>query len=470
MTDKDRPASRPPGALARIQEEAGDRIWMDVIRKMDEVYQELLGHETELEQKNAALEESQQFIVSVLASISDVLIVCDRAGSIEDVNASLVALTGREERALKGSSVFDLFADDASRRRAQQHFTGEAAEPLHDCEMNLRGADGTAIPVSLNCTPRYNAAGRLLGSVITGRPVGELRRAYTSLREAHDDLKRTQQQLLHSEKIASLGRLVAGVAHELNNPISFVLGNVVALKRYTERLQRYCAAVHGEVDPAERERLRTELRIDRILEDLPNLIEGTVEGAERTRDIVDALKRFSSVDPDERSPCNLVPVIERAVHWVSKSAPESFRVTIDLPEELITLGSAGQMQQVFMNLVQNAVDAMTTIPREDAVLEIVGWSSVDAITIEFRDHGPGIVAADLHRIFDPFFTTKPVGKGTGLGLAISYGIVERHGGRLSAANRPDGGAVFTVCMPRPAGTGVVQGAVQSTVTADDGKR
>ena len=149
------------------------------------------------------------------------------------------------------------------------------------------------MPVSLNCTQRYSSVGKSLGVVITGRPVGELRRAYSALRQAHDDLKRTQQQLLHSEKMASLGRLVAGVAHELNNPISFILGNTHALRRYAQRLEEYLAAVHGGVGAEALADLRERLRIDRILKDLEPLIDGTIEGAERTRDIVAELVEAS---------------------------------------------------------------------------------------------------------------------------------------------------------------------------------
>ena len=250
---------------------AGEHVWMDVIQKMDEVYHDLLDYEVALEEKNSALEESQQFIVSVLTSMSDVLIVCNRAGVIEDVNPSLVELTGKGEEALKGASLSSLFADEASRRKVQQHLAGHAGEPLQDCELQLLAADGQAVPVSLNCTPRYNGVGKMLGMVVTGRPVGELRRAYSALRHAHEELKRTQQQLLHSEKMASLGRLVAGVAHELNNPISFVLGNTVVLKRYMERIGAYLEAIHGA--SAEPPALRQQLRIDHILKDLPSLIE-----------------------------------------------------------------------------------------------------------------------------------------------------------------------------------------------------
>jgi two-component system sensor histidine kinase HupT/HoxJ len=424
---------------------AEDSVWLDVIHKMDEVYNDLLKYEVALEEKNAALEDSQQFISSVLTSMSDVLLVCSRAGIIESVNQSMLTLTGKSEEELRGRPVFDLFADEASRQSAQRHFAGHPGEKLVDSELQMTSAGGVPVPVSLNCTPRYSAVGKLLGVVVTGRPVGELQRAYQALRRAHEELKHTQQQLLHSEKMASLGRLVAGVAHELNNPISFVLGNVVALRKYAKRIDEYLAAVHGDMPPAEREKLRKELRIDRLLADLPSLIDGTVEGAERTRDIVDGLKRFSAVDRDEREHFDLVPVIERAVTWVAKAASGRFHVDLQLPEPLLVTGSPGQMQQVVMNLVQNAFDAAAGMP--EARLTVTAGRDEQCAVIDFRDDGPGISAENLGRIFDPFFTTKPVGKGTGLGLAISYGIVERHGGKLSAFNHAEGGAVFTLVMP-----------------------
>lgn len=431
--------------VAAARAGASEDVWLDVIQKMDEVYSDLLQYEVALEDKNSALEESQQFIVSVLTSMSDVLVVCNRAGVIQDVNQSLLELTGRDEAALKGSNIFDLFADEASRRHAQHFFAGHAGETLHDCEMQLRAADGSAIPASLNCTPRYSAAGKMLGVVITGRPVGELRRAYHALRQAHEDLKRTQQQLLHAEKMASLGRLVAGVAHELNNPISFVFGNMVALKRYAARLNGYLEAIHRGEPAARVTELRRELGIDRLLADLPSLIEGTVEGAERTRDIVDGLKRFSATDRNLLEPVDLIPVVERAVHWVSKAATGGFAVTMDLPASVMVNGSAGQLQQVVMNLVQNAWDA--TAEQTPGRLAISATVDAQSVRLRLADNGPGIAPENLARVFDPFFTTKPVGKGTGLGLAISYGIVERHGGTMTVENARDGGAIFTITLP-----------------------
>jgi two-component system sensor histidine kinase HupT/HoxJ len=245
--------------------------------------------------------------------------------------------------------------------------------------------------------------------------------------------------------MASLGRLVAGVAHELNNPISFVLGNVHALRRYAERLQVYLDAVHEGEPPEELSRRREELRIDRVLEDLTPLIAGTIEGAERTSDIVDGLRRFSAVDREPDRYFDLVDVVQRAVRWVAKGGPAKFRVELALPPELPVIGSPAQMQQVMMNLVQNALDA--TAAGGNPGVEIAGVVRDDTVELTVRDRGPGIAPEHLPRLFEPFFTTKPVGKGTGLGLAISYGLVERHGGTLSAANHPEGGAVFTLRLP-----------------------
>lgn len=425
--------------------EAGESVWIEVIRKMDEVYADLLQYEVALEQKNAALEESQQFIFSVITSMSDILIVCDRNGVIQEANQALAALTGKKEPELRGTSFLDLFADETSRAQASQFTARLHDETIHDCELAFDGPDGTHIPVSLNCTPRFNQVGKLVGMVLAGRPIGELRRAYSALRQAHEELKRTQQQLIHSEKMASLGLLVAGVAHELNNPISFVLGNVYALQRYSRRLADYLDAIHRGADPGRLEELRKRLRIDRILEDLKPLIEGTIEGAERTRDIVDALKRFSAVDKNESEVFNLREIIERSAHWVIKASGSKMHVSWDVPARIPMQGSPGQMQQVVVNLVQNAIDS--TAKRDDPLLEIMANAREGEIEIAFRDNGPGIEDKHLTQVFDPFFTTKPVGKGTGLGLSISYGIVERHGGHLSVANHPDGGAVFTLRLP-----------------------
>jgi two-component system sensor histidine kinase HupT/HoxJ len=301
--------------------------------------------------------------------------------------------------------------------------------------------------VDANCTPRFAASQRRVGTVLVARPTAEIRRAYQELRTAHEALKRTQQQLLHSEKMASLGRLVAGVAHELNNPISFVLGNVHALSRYSERLRDYLQAVHEGATPGDLQTLGRKLRVPHILNDLPSLLEGTLEGAQRTADIVKGLKRFSAVDAETRQDVDLNKVVDRSVLWVSKGAPRNLKLHWQPGAPRVVKGNAGQLQQVVMNLLQNSIDATSELHDREPEISISIDENDSHLTLRVADNGPGIPECDLSRIFDPFFTTKPVGTGTGLGLSISYGIVEQHGGELRARRISEGGACFEMTLP-----------------------
>jgi two-component system sensor histidine kinase HupT/HoxJ len=239
------------------------------------------------------------------------------------------------------------------------------------------------------------------------------------------------------------------VAHELNNPISFVLGNVHVLQRYGARLSRYLEAVHALDLPPEIQALRQELRIDPLLRDLPSLMEGSLEGAQRTTDIVNGLKRFSTAAHEELSGVELNAVVERAILWVQKGTAPGFDIRWTRGTDCEVMGSAGQLLQVMMNLIQNAYDASSIDPENTPRLDITLTREGDRVVLRFADNGPGISDAHLSRLFDPFFTTKSVGKGTGLGLSISYGIVEQHGGQLSAANLAQGGALFTLSLPLP---------------------
>jgi two-component system, NtrC family, sensor histidine kinase HupT/HoxJ len=430
-----------PGDLEGVNE----ATWLDVIQKMDEVYSRLVSDEVELENKNAQLEASQRFIFSLLAAMSDVLVAVNEEGLIEETNPALCELVDSSDERLRGTPVLDLLADAESVQRWQlaMHHSGSREGAV--VELNLRGAAGP-VPVDMNCTLRRDSAGRAVGRVLVGRPLGELKRAYRQLRDAHDALKQAQQQLLHSEKMASLGRLVAGVAHELNNPISFVLGNVHVLQRYGERLTRYLAAVHEHPAP-QLDALRQELRIARIVADLPSLMEGTIEGAQRTADIVSGLKRFSSGVREEDARIDIAAVVERAIHWVRKGTAPRFDIEFTPGEPCEVEGSPGELLQVLMNLVQNAWDAASSVEGIVPRLRIEQQRVGNGVELRFTDNGPGIRPEHLPRLFEPFFTTKPVGKGTGLGLSISYGIVERHGGTLSAGNAPSGGAVFTLSLP-----------------------
>jgi len=430
-----------------------ESTWLDVIQKMDEVYTKLVADEVALEEKNAELEQSQQFIFGLLSAMSDVLVACNQDGLIEETNRALCELVGRKEAELRGQPLVSLLADDSSLQRWRHALAqvGAHHEGI-EMEINLLSAGGNAIAVDLNCTPRHNARGMHVGYVMVGRPLGELKRAYHQLREAHEALKRTQQQLLHSEKMASLGRLVAGVAHELNNPISFVLGNVFSLQRYTTRMAEYLATVHRTALPDTVQALRSELRIDRLIEDLPSLMSGTLEGAQRTADIVHGLKRFSAKDKESFAAVELNAVVERAIHWVKKGMAPHFNIRWQPGPECFVTGHAGQLLQVMMNLMENAYDAAMAVNAANPQLDIALERNAGQVLVSFCDNGPGVAPENLSRIFDPFFTTKSVGKGTGLGLSISYSIMEQHGGQLRVENPAEGGARFLMILTGPDNT------------------
>ena len=182
-----------------------------------------------------------------------------------------------------------------------------------------------------------------------------------------------------------------------------------------------------------------------MLADIDSLIDGTLEGAERVKDIVQDLRRFASNKRDEKQYFNLSSVLQTSVQWVVKAERIKPEVMFQMPEQLEISAHEGQIHQVLVNLVQNAVDVMEEV--KDRRLEVNCERVNDKAVIEVRDFGNGIPEEDLVRVFDPFFTTKPVGKGTGLGLYISYNIAEEHGGSLQVKNHAEGGAVFTLTLP-----------------------
>ncbi len=423
---------------------SSEHAWIEVIQKMESVYADLVHYQVELERKNTELEQAQLFISSVLSSMTDVLIVCDTRSYILQVNKALEKLTGMSADSIIGKPLGELFGAD-SKLMADAFAQHLGSESLIDCEVNVRCCDGGATPLAMNCSPRYDSRGRLAGAVIIGRAVGELRRAYEELNLAHRDLKQAQQQLVQSEKMASLGRLVAGVAHELNNPISFVFGNMHALKRYGKRLTTYLDALALEEQSPSLQQLRKELRIDRILEDMNPLIDGTLEGAERVSDIVQDLRRYSSAQKEDATDFDLAGSVYKAVEWVVKAGRIKPRLHYDMPEHLPYRGRKGEIRQILVNLVQNAIDAMND--QENPLLEITLQQHAETVVIRVADEGPGISPDDIGKIFDPFYTSKPVGQGTGLGLYISYGLAQELGGSLEAANRSNGGAVFTLTIP-----------------------
>jgi len=428
------------GAIEFDREREG--AWIEVIRKMDEVYSDLLRYEVDLEHKNAELEEAQAFVTNVIESVSDVLIVCDARGMVQQVNSAFQHALGRSLGDVVGRNISDV-VDAADGAKLVPLLKPRGTPDVVDGELRFATEGGSTDLFAINSSPRHNHHGRFIGVVLTGRPIGELRRAYEALHKAHHELQRAQRQLVEQEKMASLGRLVAGVAHELNNPISFVYGNIHTLIRYRASIVAYLDAVHGESQPDDLAALKESLRIDDVLEDFGPLIEGTMEGAVRISEIVKNLRRLSFSKLGEVERVNIERLINTAVLWAMRTRQVRMDLQMEVEPELWVSGNEGQLHQVIVNLVENAIDAMraTELPR----LVVSAARKGNEILFRIADNGPGIDEEHISHIFEPFFTTKRVGEGTGLGLWISYGIVREHGGELSAAN--DGGATFSFLLP-----------------------
>ncbi|WP_315713483.1 MULTISPECIES: sensor histidine kinase [unclassified Bradyrhizobium] len=420
-------------------------VWIEVIRKMDEVYSDLLRYEVDLEHKNAELEEAQAFVTNVIESVSDILVVCDARGTVQQANSAFLHTSGRALADIAGRDIAEMIDPDHRPKLASLLKPRSSADVV-DGELRFAAAAGVSSDLfAINSSPRHDHRGRFIGVVLTGRPIGELRRAYEALHKAHQELQRAQRQLVEQEKMASLGRLVAGVAHELNNPISFVYGNIHTLMRYRTSLVGYLDAIHEQPVSEDIAALRSDLRIDAILEDFGPLIDGTLEGAVRISEIVKNLRRLSFSKLGEVERVNIERLINTAVLWAGRTKQHRVDIQIEVEPDLWISGNEGQLHQVIVNLVENAIDAMrsTDLPR----LLVAVARQGSEIAFRITDNGPGIDKDHLTHIFEPFFTTKRVGEGTGLGLWISYGIVREHGGELLASNEPQGGATFSFSLP-----------------------
>jgi len=282
------------------------------------------------------------------------------------------------------------------------------------------------------------------------RLLTDLMSANADLKRTLDELKQTQALLLQSGQMASLGLLVAGVAHELNNPISFVYGNLKHLGTYARHLLSVIdayeeAAAHlPEAQRRDVERLTEEVELDYIRGDLDKLLGSCLAGAERAGNIVRDLRIFSRADKGEVRQIDLSEEINAALNILHNRLKQGITVTKDLADLPPMTCHAGQVGQLLLNLLNNAAQA---VDLERGRIWITTRRDGDAVVITVRDNGPGIPPEDLEHVFDPFFTTKPVGEGTGLGLSICYGIVQQHGGEITADSTPRKGAAFTVRLP-----------------------
>jgi signal transduction histidine kinase len=265
-------------------------------------------------------------------------------------------------------------------------------------------------------------------------------------------LGEAQSQLLQSEKMASIGVLAAGVAHEINNPVGFVNSNLGSLRRYTDDmlilLDAY-EAHEGELSPVGRQKVnqvKEDIDAAYLREDLANLLAESLDGLDRVKRIVKDMKDFSHVDGGGRQEANLETGIDSTLNVVWNEIKYKAEVIKEYGQIPAIVCFPSQLNQVFMNLLINAAHAI----EERGRITVRTGHDEEQVWVEVEDTGKGIQPEHLSRIFEPFFTTKPVGQGTGLGLALSYGIVQKHGGLIDVRSTVGVGTVFKVILPKQA--------------------
>ncbi|MBN3884965.1 MAG: ATP-binding protein [Nostoc sp.] len=287
----------------------------------------------------------------------------------------------------------------------------------------------------------------------------------TELKKALEELQRTQFQVIQSEKMSSLGQLVAGVAHEINNPVNFIHGNLVHVEEYTQNLLAF-VQLYQQYNPnpaAEIQTLAEDIDLEFLQEDLPKMLSSMKVGTERIRQIVLSLRNFSRIDEAEFKSVDIHEGIDSTLMILqhrlkAKQEQPEIEVIKDYGAVPLVECYAGQLNQVFMNILVNAIDALEENSAKHTYQEIednpnrikIRTSVVNSIWVEvaIADNGVGISKEFQQRIFDPFFTTKPIGKGTGMGMSISYQIItEKHGGKLECFSNSGEGTEFIIQIP-----------------------
>ncbi|HWN10415.1 MAG TPA: ATP-binding protein [Pyrinomonadaceae bacterium] len=261
-------------------------------------------------------------------------------------------------------------------------------------------------------------------------------------------LERLQAQMVHNEKMASLGQLSAGVAHELNNPAGFVFGNMELLQEYLDQLGKLLNVYDLLILPQDSSssvlKVKDEINYDRLMPDLSSIVADCREGAQRICDVVKNLRLFSRLDEAELKHVDIHEGIESTLRLLSRYYSSGrLQLRKDYGELPRVTCYAGQLNQVWMNLLVNAAQSVIG----NGEVKITTEVDDDSVVVTISDTGKGIPEEELSRIFDPFFTTKPVGEGTGLGLSISYGIIERHEGTITVKSTLGVGTTFRVRIP-----------------------
>ena len=390
--------------------------------------------------------ESRAKLKAVIDSAPDAIVSLDEEGRILSFNPAAVALFGYQSSEVSGSPIARLLPPESDTVITRmENGLGQG-----------KRKDGTVFPIEISVAKTTGETDA--GHVVTLRDItlrrqaeDALMRHFAEVQALNAQIKDAQAQLLQSEKMASVGQLAAGVAHEINNPIGYVYSNLGTLEKYVQDLFGI-VATYEEIEPAiadggVRERVRAareKADLNFLRDDVRALMGETREGITRVKKIVQDLKDFSRIDAtDKWHWADLQKGLDTTLNIVwndLKYKAEVRKEYADIPEVECL---ASQLNQVFMNLLVNAGHAI----EDKGVITIRTGQEAAEVWVEIEDSGKGIAPEHLTRIFDPFFTTKPIGQGTGLGLSLSYGIVQKHGGRIEVKSELGKGTAFKVYLP-----------------------
>ena len=418
-----------------------ERAVSDALEKY-RLQQEIKGQRVEIETAGRELaekveqlkkSEKRQKLIFEGSPVGMILVNTER--KVVEINSATLAMIRRTSEEVIGRFCHEVFCPDE--RDNCLRFDKE--DTMNSSERTIIDSRGKRVPV--------------LKKVIPIEIEGE-----TFLLEGFVDIserKALEAQLIHSEKMASIGQLAAGVAHEINNPTGFVASNLNTLSEYTGdvaavlkecgHLLSLCEELDGGTGESARraQELWKESDLDYVLEDLGNLIKESIEGTDRIRKIVGDLKDFSRTDKHEAEEININEAIDKTLNvaWNEiKYKAEVVKEYGDLP--YITC-LAGQIDQAILNILVNAAQAM----KEKGTITIRTYVKDENVCVEISDTGVGIPPDIQKKMFDPFFTTKPVGEGTGLGLNITYNIIRQHNGDIAVHSKPGEGTTFTISLP-----------------------
>ncbi|MGA1843778.1 MAG: ATP-binding protein [bacterium] len=371
---------------------------------------------------------AKEYIDNIIKSMIDTLIVVDPDGTIRTVNqATLNLLNYEREEDLIGKPVETILANAVSLFRGEEMDRLITEGSIRNYNAVYKTRDGIEIPINLSASVMSDKDGILLGTVGVARDMREIQNLINNLTRAYKDLQNTQAQLIQSSRLASMGVLAAGIAHEINNPMNTIIN--------------YAGLLEDELDPNSEH---------------ASYIQGILNEAQRIINIVQNLLAFARTDKKDHTPCHITDIITTSVTFMEAYlAKDGIAVTTYFEPDLpLIKGKASQLEQVFINLILNARDALNErYPARDSNKRIEiqvrkgEEDGGDHLHIEFRDFGTGIDEEDLDKIFDPFFTTKRADKGTGLGLSISYGIIRDHKGRVKVRSEKGRHTTFIIDLP-----------------------